>query len=291
MVTLDEFISEIETTFSNYAETNDLDKISIKGWVITCLRKFGKNITEKRETVLDVKNSKVLLPEGFKSLQLALKVYPEGYNICGDEKKVRDSFLYKQYIENPVVWDTISQEYITNNCETTFITEKIFINNDSIDLYYRPEWLSIVEGVQKDTLDVDCLNLHPSIRGKYPHQISITNRTLNANFNEGKIYLQYNSLPVDEDGEVIIPQYTTGDIYNFIENYVKVRIAENLIVNSKNPQGLMQLLPMWKQDERRLFIEAKSEANYKGLGPGNEWAIKMNKSRKREFSRFSLPKF
>lgn len=288
---LDEFISEIETTFSNYAETNDLDRISIKGWVITCLRKFGKNITEKRETIVDIKDSRVLLPEGFKSLNMALRIYPEGYEIHGDKRKVRDSFLYKEYIENEIKWDPISQEYIGDYCNTKFITEKIYINSDYINRYYRPEWLSLVEGMQKDTLDVDCLNLHPSIRNNQPYKISITGRTLNTNFKEGKIYLQYNSLPVGEDGEIIIPEITTGDIKNYVENFVKLKIAESLIVNTKNPQGLMQLLPMWKQDDRRLFIEAKSEANYKGLGIGNQWAKEMHKSRQKEMSRFNLPKF
>lgn len=283
---LEEFIAEIETTFSNYAETNDLDRISIKGWVITCLRKFGKNITEKREAIIEVNNSTALLPEGFKSLHMAIKIDPEGYNICGK----KDSYLYKQYIENPVVWDTINQEYLVNNCETKFITERIFVDRDNyMDLYYRPQYLSLVEGIQKDTLEVDCLNLHPSIRNKYPHKINITNRTLNANFKEGKIYIQYNSLPIGEDGEIIIPEYTTGDIKNYIENYVKLKIAESLIINSKNPQGLMQLLPLWKQEDRKLYIEAKSEANYKGLD--KNWHKGFKKENNKDFNRFTLPKF
>jgi hypothetical protein len=286
---LEEFISEIETTFSNYAETNDLDRISIKSWVLTCLRKFGKNITEKRETIVEVKNSKALLPEGFKSLHLALRVTPDSYCLNGDEKEIKQSFVYKQRIENPVVWDTIFQEYIVNNCETKLVTERLFINSSWIDFYYKPEWLSLVDGIQKDTLDVDCLNLHPSIRGTQRNKINITNRTINTNFEEGKIYLQYNSLPVDEDGEVIIPEYSTGDIYNYIENYVKIKIAENLILNQKNPQSLMQLLPMWKQDDRRLFIEAKSEANYKGLG--KTWHKEMYQKNRQYQKLFILPKY
>ena len=48
ITTLDEFIAEIETTFSTYAETNDIDKVSIKTWVIECLRPFITDIFTKR---------------------------------------------------------------------------------------------------------------------------------------------------------------------------------------------------------------------------------------------------
>ena len=43
---ISEFYAEIETTFQNFAETGDIDRISIKGWVISCLREFGKNICD-----------------------------------------------------------------------------------------------------------------------------------------------------------------------------------------------------------------------------------------------------
>ena len=46
-ISLEQFTAEIETSLSNYAESNDIDRQSIKTWVIQALRKFGKNICEK----------------------------------------------------------------------------------------------------------------------------------------------------------------------------------------------------------------------------------------------------
>jgi hypothetical protein len=53
----------------------------------------------------------------------------------------------------------------------------------------------------------------------------------NTNFKKGLIYIKYNSLPSDENGEITIPIITTGDILRYITNYVKIQIAENLILN------------------------------------------------------------
>ena len=278
-LSLEALFAEIETTFSNYTETGDIDKLTIKTVVIDALRGFGKNICDLRETIVDVSNSRALLPETFKSLKLALKLSPEGFNTDGDEEEVK-KYLSKQYVEN--------QEYIVNNCESKFVTESIFVYKNNVNLYYTPTWLSLSKAMQKDTLDVDCLNLHPKIRNTYADQISVTNRTLNANFETGKIYLQYNALPSDEDGEIVIPVFTTGDIKRYVINQVKIALAEPLILNSKNPQGVATMLGSWESKDRLLSIKAKSEANWNGITPDLE---KKTLQRKQyNLNKFNLPK-
>lgn len=283
MVSLTEFIAEIETDLSNYAETNDIDRISIKTWVIDRLRKFGKNICDRREGVFRIENSRVLLPETFKSLHLALKL--EDFDKHTDN--ITDPIFFKQYIENPAIFDDVSGEYIVNYCDTKIITEKLFVNREQKEYNYLIQPLSLVKGIKGDSIDAQCLNLHPSIRDSYPDKISITNRTLNTNFRAGKVYIQYNSLPVNEEGELVIPVISTGDILNYLENYVKIKIAENLIVNNKNASGLLQILPLWKQQDRQMYINAKSEANWSGLSP--KWHLDYYRQTQKQISRFNLP--
>lgn len=284
LVTLDEFIAEIETTFKNYADTNDIDRVSIKTWVINELRRFGKNICDKRETIVDIKNSRVLLPETFKSLVLALKLYPND-EIQNKSEGERTLLIERQRIENPAEWTTTTRDYFVNYCESKIITEKIYAYNEKKEKYYKPHFLSLYKGLQKDVLDVNCLNLHPSIRDNYPDKISITNRTLNTNFKEGKIYIQYNSLPSDEDGEVGIPIITTGDLYNHVLNTVKIKIAEDLIINQRNPTGITNLVQMWLQNQRLLFVSAKSEANWSGFSPDfDKKQYEKNRARERKYN-------
>ncbi len=289
MTSLSEIIAEIENTFKNYTETGDIDRISIKGWVISCLKEFGKNICEQREAVLEIKNSQAKLPDTFKSLILALDLSKVGHKVNGDVDKVKDSYIYREVIEQPGYYDWITNQFVYDKEKGKLITESIIINSQPIDIYYKPDYLSVVKGFRKESFDVDCINLHPSIRNAYPHQISINKQTLQANFKEGKIYVQFNSLPTDEEGEVVIPEFSTNDIYKYIENYIKIKIAENLILNNKNPTNIQSLLQLWIGQERSLRLAAKSEANWSGLPKG--WDKKYKKNLQIEMSKYNLPKF
>ena len=279
---LSQFISEVETSLSNYVQ--DIDRISIKMWVIQRLRIFGNNIAELKETVVKVENSKATLPEDFKSLKMALKVKGVGCNT--PSKDVTDTYIYKQRIENPAYYDEINQTYITT-CNPKLITETITINNHPVEFYYQHEWLSLVKGIKKDGIAVDCLNLHPSIRNSYKKEINISGSTLNANFNSGQIYLQYYGLPMSED-EIEIPEITTGDILEYVMQYVKVQIAEDLIANNKNPQGIAQLYPSWKAELPMLKSAALKESKFSNLG--KNWSKNFKALNKREFAFFNLPR-
>ena len=286
-ITLDEFIAEIESTFKIYADTNDIDRVLIKTIVINELRKFGKNICDKREAIVDIKNSQVLLPENFKSLILALKLTPNEELDCKDNTEKR-LIIERQHIENPAEWTTTTRDYFVNYCESKIVTEKVYAYNERVDKFYTPHFLSLYKGFSNSSLDTNCLNLHPSIRDSYSDKISITNRTLRANFREGKIYIQYNSLPEDEEGEIVIPIISTGSILNHIKNKVRIELGQHLILSQLNTSGLKELLPIWLQNERLYFIEAKSEANWAGMNQ-KEWTKQRQKRNRVEQNRFNLP--
>jgi hypothetical protein len=267
-ISLGQFTAEIESSLSNYAESNDIDRQSIKTWVIQALRKFGKNICEKNETVVEVKNSRALLPESFKSLTFAVKVKTKPFTPTEERELVSE----RTYIENPAIWDSITQEYVVNYCETRIGTEK-FYNYTEPNKFYGYELLALAPHINKETVDTNCFNLHPTIAEK-PNEINIVSRTLNANFKEGFIYLRYNSLP-QVDGEIAIPILTTGGLYDYVENNIKWKIAENLITNNKNPLGLGQLYQTWKAEDRSLLHAAQTEAKMAGFSKG--WELKMYK--------------
>ncbi len=283
-MTLTELTAEIQTELSNYAQ--DIDKITVKTNVIQQLRVFGTNIAELKEKVLLVKNSKCTLPSEFKSLRLALKLEPIGCNIQGDKKDLQNSYIWRERIENPMWFDEVNQEYV-KTCHPKIITEVIYTGNTSTTFYYNQQWLSLVKGVQKDNIDSSCLNLHPSIRNAYPFEISINQTTINTNFSEGSIYVQYNALPTTEDGDIIIPEYTTGDIRTYIKQYVKVQIAEDLIANNKNPMGIAQLYASWKQELPMLKSAALKEAKFAGLE--KNWGKRFKELNRRDIAVFELP--
>lgn len=269
-ISLEQFTAEIETSLSNYAESNDIDRQSIKTWVIQALRKFGKDICEKNETVVEVKNSRALLPETFKSLTFAVKVKTKPFT----DEESKQLILERKFIENEAIWDSLTQSYVVNFCETRVVTEKVYSNIEP-SKFYGYELLALAPHINKNTIDTNCFNLHPLISAK-PNEINIVNRTLNANFKEGYIFLRYNSLPSDENGEPAIPVLTTGDIHSYIENNCKWRIAEGIIANNKGGQGLMQLYSTWKQEDRELYHKAQCESKMHGMGDGS-WTRKYYK--------------
>ena len=268
-ISLEQFTAEIETSLSNYAESNDIDRQSIKTWVIQALRKFGKDICEKNETVVEVKNSRALLPETFKSLTFAVKVKTKPFT----EEESKQLILERKYIQNEAIWDSLTQSYITDYCQTFITTEKVYSNTEP-HKFYGYELLALSPHINKDTVDSSCFNLHPAISQK-PNEISISARTLSANFKEGYIFLRYNSLPSDKDGEIMLPILSTGEILEYCELTVKRRLAENLIANNKNPAGLVQLYQMWAQQERSALHAAKTESKMSGLS--KEFARKVYK--------------
>ena len=258
-VSLEQFTAEIETSLSNYAESNDIDRQSIKTWVIQALRKFGKNICEKNETVVEVKNSRALLPETFKSLTFAVKVKTKPFT----EEEQKQLILERKFIENPAVYDILSGDYVVNFCETRVVTEKVYSNIEP-PKFYGYELLALSPHINRDTLDTNCFNLHSSIASK-PNEINIVNRTLSANFKESYIFLRFNSLPMGADGEVAIPILSTGDIYNYIFNLVRVNIIENLILNNKNATTAGQLYQTLKAELKDLEHKAQTESKMSGL--------------------------
>ena len=258
-VSLEQFTAEIETSLSNYSDSNDIDRQSIKTWVIQALRKFGKNICEKNETVVEVKNSRALLPETFKSLTFAVKVKTKPFT----EEESKQLVLERKYIENEAQFDPLTQEYVVNYCSTKIVTEKVYSNIEP-PKFYGYELLALSPHINKDTVDSSCFNLHPAISQK-PNEISISARTLSANFKESYIFLRFNSLPMGADGEVAIPILSTGDIYNYIFNLVRVNIIENLILNNKNATTAGQLYQTLKAELRDLEHKAQTESKMSGL--------------------------
>jgi len=287
---LEEFIAEIESDLSSYAESGDIDKISIKRWVTNELKRFGNDVLETGEEVLKVENSSATLPKTFKSLILALRVDVDRYECEGDKKLIEDSYIYKQYINNPAYFVESTGQYQTT-CNSSIVTEKITIHaKNTLNIHYKnPKFLSITKGIKNTgVLDPKCLNLHPMIRENAKYEASITGNHINTNFRDGFIYIQYKMLPTDENGELMIPETRNGFLEKYLEFYVKSRIVENLIANNRNPQSIAQMLQLYKQEAQNYLPLALREVKFTGLG--EHWMKRFKALSHRNILTYNLPK-
>lgn len=285
-ITLTEFISEIENSFRNVSDSGNLDKSSILFTVLEELRFLGADALEVREAFIDIENNIGRLPDNFRSLKKAYELNPEGYRVVsGNRENITDNYVFYQRIENPAYFNELTGEYITS-CKSKLVTEKITIGNSKVNFCYRHRPLRIAQGVKTDFIDTNCSNR--AIKDKSYHEIHINNSTVRVGFERGKVYVQYNAIPTDESGEILIPIYSTGAIREYITNKVKINIVEDLILNGLVSEGITSLYNNWQQKELLLKGKAMTEAKMKGLG--KDWGKTFSKQQTKQVRKFNLPR-
>lgn len=282
-ISLNELFLEVESDFSSFYESGDLDRASMTRWVTNEMKRFGNNILGIHEKVIDIKNSSYTFDENFRNLRAAYKVEPFGRILddgCTDDC-LRKSFVSSTRIINEAYFNDVTLEYV-KACKTKIVEEVITLQTGTATLCYHPQQLSIVKGSKKEGFAKDCLNFKHSS----PYEISITGNTLNANFSEGQIFVEFYGFEIDEDGYILIPE-GMGHLEKYLEFYCKSRIAENLIANNKNPQALAQLLPYYQQEANKYFMNAQTEWKFKALG--SNWKQKVQIRNRIQTNRFNLP--
>ena len=277
-MTIEEFIAEIESDFSIYAESGDLDPVTIKTIILNELKAFGNNILNDYEYVVDIENSKGKLPENFRSLWVALKCDP--YQVAfkdEDRDKLQTSYYWKKRIMSDCVWNEETQDY-EEGCEKV-ITEEVYYHDAHMRFTYRnPTLLTLTKGFNKNFCAKGCLNLRKGLRTTSPHQINITNGYINTNFNKGSIYIQYKGFEQDDNGDIIIPETWNGKLFKYLQWYVKYRITINLLEKNRKPDSLKPLLELYRTESELARAEAMTESKFSKINKGT-FQVMKNRNR------------
>lgn len=259
---LSEFIAEIKTSMKAYDAANLIDEISINNWVVSELKRFGSNLMDLQEGIISVKKGKSSLPEGYWHMRLAARVYAERYtNLDGDDEDVRFSRKMYDKIERGAKW--LPSGECLEISEKTY-TEIISIDDSRVELHYsQPILLNIVRGVEQKGLEFDCINLSKRMSAGEVFNISINNTTVQTNFSEGIIYLQYYGLR-REEGEIVIPETQHDRLKTYLEYFVKSKILEEAILNNDD-RSTFNLWQAFEQKAQNHFDLAMTEAKFTGL--------------------------
>jgi len=94
------------------------------------------------------------------------------------------------------------------------------------------------------------------------------------------------AIPTNVEGIVSIPIFSTGALYNYIEHKTKIEIAEYLIANNLNPQGIQSLYQLWKQEERQLKGEAMTEVKMTSFLNSN-WSNQRKVLNRRDYNKYN----
>lgn len=278
---IDAIISQVMSGFKKYQ--NIIDEDNLYREVILAVRQFGGNIIERFETVLDVEFGKAVLPDNFYSLDLAL--------ICEEEKSdSQKEVIVKTLLGTSYSIEDTRQISLWNECVDCCKEQRQSLNSRSIFLTnahggkarcmqnFRPLKL------KGHTSKAGCVN--DSCKNKYfdncKEEITIHNNIAYFNFNNGNVYLRYEGMPMDETGNLTLPETPNGHLEKYIEFVLKSYIVEFLLITEDGVGGLANMYQVYEQKKRYYHEKTKQELLFINLDMKN-FAKKVKRSNQRDF--------
>lgn len=263
MINIDDIIEEVVSDLRKYDDAGLIDKNKVYRDIILGLKRFGNDICILNESVIEVKESNAIIPNGFFSLYAAYLCKPNYYKHKNIEiNHLQSSFFFRERTEFSTDWNECSS--CCENKSEKVIRENLYFNEGSVEFVYKqPQLLSLGKSFNKNNCHSNCRNL---VIKDNPNEITINNNILSANFTSGYIYLLYYGLPLDDDGNIDIPESKNGFLETYLEYYSKRRLAERLISNN-DAIGLSQMYSIFRQEEQLALRTASNNLKMSRINP------------------------
>jgi hypothetical protein len=269
--TFDQLMDEVKVDFQNYNLENFIEPHTLIKVAKRVNYDLGLRIFQTKEAVLELEGGRVKLPDDFYVLNFALicderevvQSFPQGTHI--EERP-----LFPRYQSIPAEINTCEEPSVNctkcnpepcncpESCETSESvdisgvtynpaepygnycnTPRVYLDckNNGYELiqvvktqtfkYKRLIPVKVSNDVQ--TIDCDCPNLYVNNSVK----IWIKDNYVYSNVKNANLYLNYQGMMEDEDGNLLVPDH---DLLNeYYEYAIKQRIIENLIMNDETP--------------------------------------------------------
>lgn len=160
----------------------------------------------------------------------------------------------------------ISAELINDCNKSKVITYNTFGKRDEYNL------LVSMKMEKSKAVSGDCLNLTSSS----PYAAALRNNFLVTNFDEGLVYINYQSLMEDDDGNLLVMDHPLANEY--YEYALKQRIYENLFMNGENVANYLQLV------EQKLRVARNNALSFINTPDFNEMRKTWEMNRKAQYS-------
>lgn len=281
MTTEENIYIEVKNSLKSYDEAGLIDDISLRTWLHSEIKRFGNNLMTDTDDIVQVKKGKALLPKDFWSLKEAWKYELSHY--CMDE-------------DNPRVLKATGKDYLLNSscdCSVTsnnYVKEELNYKEKEIKIYYnKPERLRLAPGFNRRAVDKDCINLPSRVQKRQNNLVRLNNNTLHTEFSEGFIYVIYRAMPMDEEGNIILPETQHDRLRLYLEVFLKRKLIQEWWLNNDDP-NLGNKLQFLRQEEDDALGLAMSELKAGILDPAVWKTLRNNnRNRHRKFERL-MPK-
>lgn len=277
-----EILSRIKKRFKSYDSVGLIDDLEVYDWYLESVKKFGALPYELYEEVLEVKNGQAKLPDGFRKLVLAVKCEPHTYK-TEEKEHLQESRFWRERHEKIATWNSCDDCCVEES--EKFIVEKLYYKGHECKYYYnKPTPLRLTEGINRKMCTSDCANF--SVK-RSPFEINIIKgKILQANFNEGNIFIRYRGFEEDEDGFVIIPDTFNGHLEKYVEDYICLNLILSLIENNDATKNELSLLSYYRAEV--MSGESKAMTELKSRGFNKEALRKYKKRIKSEYKKIEF---
>lgn len=274
--TFDQLLEEVLVDFQTYSLENMIEPQTLIKVARRINYDLGLRVNQQKEIILEVEHGRVKLPDNFYTFNYAFLcgefTLQTGYDIGGTNVQE------VPYRETPSTVDTCAAPTVNcsvcnaNPCNHTaacsvntlpgnYIPDAYDPNNPYGDTCIRPrvfmnckgekyELIQIMPNGQTRTyrvllpirmktsqnIDCECPNLYWNT----PNEGWIKDGYLYTTFDNGKVYLNYQSTLEDDEGNLLVPDH---DLLNeYYEYALKQRLLENLFFNGEDVGQKIQLI-------------------------------------------------
>ena len=220
----DQLMASIESDISTYANEGLIDRSKFIKEVRKVNADLGLRLNQEKEAIVDVKDYKCELPADFLYLQLALACHVS-YVTVPKIRGIQTEAHTVEHDEDIPIKIKNSDSVCFNECDgAMWVTQKVGSRTHKFQTF---EKLMLTKSSSPFCSD-NCLNF----KFRDCNQMNILNDDeATFSFREGKIYINYLSDMVDEDGNIIILDHPL--VNDYYEYQVKKKIFENFKINKE----------------------------------------------------------
>jgi hypothetical protein len=290
--TFDELLDSIRIDFVQYDLTNYIENQQMIKVARRVNYDLGLRIYQTKEAILEVEKGRVRLPDNFYVLNFAL--------ICGDYTvqepvpqgtHVEERIITPTYKCQPSTIDTCTDPVFPSSpCGTCSSNPCSCMQKDQgqpafaqqcmpcpkVQLNCKGEQYELIQVIKSQTrsykflmplkmlanamtIDCDCPNLYWTSQNTG----WIKDEFLYTNFPEGKVYINYQGMLEDDDGNLLVPDHEL--LNDYYEYAIKQRLLENLIMNDEPVGQKLQLIEMRYREARNKALSLVNTPNFAEL--------------------------
>ena len=282
-MTLEQLLSEVRNRLKTYDEAGLIDEISIANWMKECIKEFTGSVMSENTTTLIVERGRAKLPDNYWALKAAVKCEQEGYTEVPATKQAQRRISYLEWTDIGDYYNYLEGSPCKESGDTRYITETLFFEapKKSYQFYYNQlKLLKLKNHINSIRCDANC----PNITAQSDFEISIdgSSNYIHTNFNDGFIWLYYQGLPSDENGNLIIPELGRDKLKEYVLYTCLAKTLESLWLQEDEPNAVNKLSYL-TQKANEYYYAAKQDIFGQHY---NEWKNKVVNNNKKEMMKY-----